>query len=299
MDQAATIQSGNITSKASETLRQYSAMGAEQSTPVQAAPEAEKQQEPQNASQDGSKSVSSALVICGPSGVGKGTLVKRLMEAGNHYGFSVSHTTRKPREGEQVSMMIRVYRCGSNLSCYEATVHPCLLACPWGSLPPRPCSVMRPCPLGGCLRPHPAARRALLLHYQGKLCQGDRGGQVSGVCRGAWQPVWHERWRRAASAQPGVCLWEAGASPAGGQLLRTTCLGCTGKWWESVAAALTAAMITCQTGAAAGQACTLNAGHPRGAPPRGIPEGHALRALAQGTPPPSEGQSIIAPSLNH
>jgi guanylate kinase len=42
------------------------------------------------------------LVIVGPSGVGKGTLITRLMkEFSDHFGFSVSHTTRKPREGEQ------------------------------------------------------------------------------------------------------------------------------------------------------------------------------------------------------
>lgn len=42
----------------------------------------------------------SALVIVGPSGVGKGTLINRLMEADKSYGFSCSHTTRPPREGE-------------------------------------------------------------------------------------------------------------------------------------------------------------------------------------------------------
>jgi len=41
------------------------------------------------------------LVLCGPSGSGKSTLLKRLMEEFNDYfGFSVSHTTRKPRPGE-------------------------------------------------------------------------------------------------------------------------------------------------------------------------------------------------------
>ena len=81
------------------------------------------------------KSLPSALVIVGPSGVGasgsslslgapeeiqcsdlqclmevdlvaagKGTLINKLMEeAGGAYGFSCSHTTRKPREGEVVS----------------------------------------------------------------------------------------------------------------------------------------------------------------------------------------------------
>lgn len=41
------------------------------------------------------------LVLCGPSGSGKSTLLKRLMEEFNDYfGFSVSHTSRKPRPGE-------------------------------------------------------------------------------------------------------------------------------------------------------------------------------------------------------
>jgi guanylate kinase len=41
------------------------------------------------------------LVICGPSGVGKGTLIGRLVaDHPRHFGFSVSHTTRQPRPGE-------------------------------------------------------------------------------------------------------------------------------------------------------------------------------------------------------
>lgn len=42
------------------------------------------------------------LVICGPSGVGKGTLLKRLMEEEfpGKFGFCVSTTTRGPRPGE-------------------------------------------------------------------------------------------------------------------------------------------------------------------------------------------------------
>jgi guanylate kinase len=43
-----------------------------------------------------------ALVICGPSGVGKGTLIEMLkQEFPTSFGFSVSHTTRQPREGEK------------------------------------------------------------------------------------------------------------------------------------------------------------------------------------------------------
>lgn len=50
----------------------------------------------------------SALVIVGPSGVGKGTLINRLMESDPRFGFSCSHTTRPPREGEVVSLTKRV-----------------------------------------------------------------------------------------------------------------------------------------------------------------------------------------------
>ena len=43
------------------------------------------------------------LVVCGPSGVGKGTLIGRLLEEFGkaRFGFSVSHTTRAPRAGEE------------------------------------------------------------------------------------------------------------------------------------------------------------------------------------------------------
>jgi len=41
------------------------------------------------------------LIIVGPSGVGKGTLIARLQAAlPGRFGFSVSHTTRAPRPGE-------------------------------------------------------------------------------------------------------------------------------------------------------------------------------------------------------
>jgi guanylate kinase len=41
------------------------------------------------------------LVISGPSGSGTSTILKRLIdEFGDYFGFSVSHTTRKPRSGE-------------------------------------------------------------------------------------------------------------------------------------------------------------------------------------------------------
>mmetsp|Transcript_25044 Transcript_25044/g.50594 ORF Transcript_25044/g.50594 Transcript_25044/m.50594 type:complete len:197 (-) Transcript_25044:462-1052(-) len=42
------------------------------------------------------------VVIAGPSGVGKGTLIELLRQKyPTHFGFSVSHTTRQPREGEE------------------------------------------------------------------------------------------------------------------------------------------------------------------------------------------------------
>ena len=41
------------------------------------------------------------LVIVGPSGVGKGTLIKNFTEKiPKLFGFSCSYTTRAPREGE-------------------------------------------------------------------------------------------------------------------------------------------------------------------------------------------------------
>lgn len=48
----------------------------------------------------------SALVIVGPSGVGKGTLISKLMERSDRFGFSCSHTTRAPREGEKVGISL-------------------------------------------------------------------------------------------------------------------------------------------------------------------------------------------------
>ena len=43
-----------------------------------------------------------AVIICGPSGVGKGTLIQKLLkEFPDNFGFSVSHTTRAPRAGEE------------------------------------------------------------------------------------------------------------------------------------------------------------------------------------------------------
>ncbi|KWU46189.1 guanylate kinase [Rhodotorula sp. JG-1b] len=41
------------------------------------------------------------VIICGPSGTGKSTLLKKLFnEFPDKFGFSISHTTRAPRPGE-------------------------------------------------------------------------------------------------------------------------------------------------------------------------------------------------------
>jgi guanylate kinase len=40
------------------------------------------------------------IIISGPSGTGKGTLCERLIQQDGHIAFSVSATTREPREGE-------------------------------------------------------------------------------------------------------------------------------------------------------------------------------------------------------
>jgi guanylate kinase len=40
------------------------------------------------------------IVVCGPSGVGKGTLLSEVLDSSENMRFSVSATTRAPREGE-------------------------------------------------------------------------------------------------------------------------------------------------------------------------------------------------------
>ena len=42
-----------------------------------------------------------ALVLSAPSGAGKTTLIKRLLAEFPHFGYSVSCTTRQPRQGEE------------------------------------------------------------------------------------------------------------------------------------------------------------------------------------------------------
>lgn len=54
-------------------------------------------------SSDSDNSVLDPLIVCGPSGVGKGTIIAKFMEelgGDRHFGFTVSHTTRDPRVGE-------------------------------------------------------------------------------------------------------------------------------------------------------------------------------------------------------
>ncbi len=41
------------------------------------------------------------LVVCAPSGAGKTTLIKRLRKEFPNFGYSISYTTRAPREGEE------------------------------------------------------------------------------------------------------------------------------------------------------------------------------------------------------
>ncbi|KAF2461311.1 guanylate kinase-like protein [Lineolata rhizophorae] len=53
-------------------------------------------------SADAALSARRPIVISGPSGAGKSTILKRLFgEFPDKFGFSVSHTTRAPRPGEQ------------------------------------------------------------------------------------------------------------------------------------------------------------------------------------------------------
>ncbi|MEW5310899.1 MAG: hypothetical protein WDW38_002654 [Sanguina aurantia] len=57
---------------------------------------------PQQQVEEHVASISTLVVISGPSGVGKGTLISKLLtEYSNRFGFSVSHTTRAPRPGEE------------------------------------------------------------------------------------------------------------------------------------------------------------------------------------------------------
>ncbi|KAF5841702.1 P-loop containing nucleoside triphosphate hydrolase protein [Dunaliella salina] len=90
-------------------------MGSEMSTPAPQGGEGgevQQQQQQQQAPNDAiaqqqqmplhpQSGLPSALVIVGPSGVGKNTLIQRLREGNTSFGHSVSHTTRQPRPGEK------------------------------------------------------------------------------------------------------------------------------------------------------------------------------------------------------
>jgi len=41
------------------------------------------------------------VIVCGPSGVGKGTILSALMERNGNVRYSISATTRSPRQGEK------------------------------------------------------------------------------------------------------------------------------------------------------------------------------------------------------
>ena len=47
------------------------------------------------------KNLSKLIILTGPSGVGKGTVVKEILSKDKNIWLSISATTRKPREGEK------------------------------------------------------------------------------------------------------------------------------------------------------------------------------------------------------
>lgn len=69
------------------------------------------------------------LVLSGPSGAGKGTICARLREKRDHMAYSVSCTTRQPRNGEvdgvnyffktrdEFEEMIKTEACWNTLPC--------------------------------------------------------------------------------------------------------------------------------------------------------------------------------------
>jgi len=52
------------------------------------------------------------IVISGPSGVGKDTLIRRLLELDRNLVYSVSGTTRQPRPGEKPDQNYTFLRSG-------------------------------------------------------------------------------------------------------------------------------------------------------------------------------------------
>ena len=46
------------------------------------------------------KNLNQLIILTGPSGVGKGTIIKKIIKKDKRFWVSISATTRKPREGE-------------------------------------------------------------------------------------------------------------------------------------------------------------------------------------------------------
>ena len=46
------------------------------------------------------KNFNQLIILTGPSGVGKGTIIEKIIKKDNRFWVSISATTRKPREGE-------------------------------------------------------------------------------------------------------------------------------------------------------------------------------------------------------
>ena len=62
------------------------------------------------------------IVISGPSGVGKGTVLAKVFENDGNLAYSVSCTTRKPREGEKDGVHYRFLPRKSFLRISHKTV---------------------------------------------------------------------------------------------------------------------------------------------------------------------------------
>ena len=46
------------------------------------------------------KNFNQLIILTGPSGVGKGTIIEKIIKKDKRFWVSISATTRKPREGE-------------------------------------------------------------------------------------------------------------------------------------------------------------------------------------------------------
>ena len=54
------------------------------------------------------KNLKKLIIITGPSGVGKGTVVKKLLDRNKGIWLSISATTRNPRVGEKDLSLIHI-----------------------------------------------------------------------------------------------------------------------------------------------------------------------------------------------